>query len=126
MLDVDRHASGLFCYANDHQRTLLQPDPEVPPFQKKLATEDILTDSESDDDEETSSDRVKPSIEMVKSILSKPIAAEEPVKGKASKPKTTISPRAASSENEMKGDSSSSALLQEGEKRNEQVGGNSY
>ena len=49
--DIDRHGSGLFCFARDHERSLASHDPDVMPPVEKQELEDILTDSESDDDE---------------------------------------------------------------------------
>lgn len=70
--DVDRHSSGLFTYENDFKRALLEPDPDlVSPYgyRTKNDREDILSDSESDDEEMTGSGRVKPSLALVRNIL---------------------------------------------------------
>ena len=65
--DQDRHISGLFCCANDHRRGTMDPDPEVAPLQSRLAREDYLTDSESDDDEAYPEEVV--SLDSVRSLL---------------------------------------------------------
>lgn len=49
--DIDRHRSGLNCFARDHERTLFSRDLDVPPATEVLDREDLLTDSESDDDD---------------------------------------------------------------------------
>ena len=49
--DSDRHRSGLNCFSRDHERTLISRDPDVPPATEELEREDILTDSESDDED---------------------------------------------------------------------------
>jgi hypothetical protein len=49
--DSDRHGSGLFSSARDHERSLHSLDPDVAPLSRGQEQEDLLTDSESDDDE---------------------------------------------------------------------------
>jgi hypothetical protein len=49
--DTDRHASGLHCFTRDHERSLTSRDPEIPAATSSLEREDILTDSESDDED---------------------------------------------------------------------------
>jgi hypothetical protein len=49
--DQDRHRSGLCCFENDHKRTLTQHDPDIRPLTYKQDKQDILTDSESDDED---------------------------------------------------------------------------
>jgi hypothetical protein len=49
--DQDRHRSGLCCFENDHKRTLTQHDPDIRPLTYKQDKHDILTDSESDDED---------------------------------------------------------------------------
>lgn len=67
MPDGDRHGSGLCCMRNDYTRALLEDDHDVSPLQLRLAREDQLTDSESDDDEVY--DQPKPTMRTVKDIL---------------------------------------------------------
>lgn len=65
--DSDRHSSGLHCFANDHTRTLDEPDADVAPMQSGRAREDYLTDSESDDEEAYTQE--KPSLARARKIL---------------------------------------------------------
>jgi hypothetical protein len=99
--DTDRHGSGLFNSARDHERSLHSHDPDVPPLTRGQEQEDVLTDSESDDDEayqkvykvaadaSTSASKV-PSLNVARALLrapppveEKPTAAAEPAGGKA-------------------------------------------
>lgn len=50
MPDNDRHLSGLNCFANDSGRSLMEDDVDVAPQQVRQDKGDVLTDSESDDD----------------------------------------------------------------------------
>jgi hypothetical protein len=77
MPDQDRHPSGLYCFSNDHKRGMLDPDPDVAPLQSRLAKEDYLTDSESDDEDGYAGEA--PSLAKVRALLQahKPIAVEE-------------------------------------------------
>jgi hypothetical protein len=77
MPDQDRHCSGLFCFANDHTRATMDPDPEMAPLQSRLAREDYLTDSESDDEDGYVSEVV--TLTQVRALLQahKPAADEE-------------------------------------------------
>jgi len=90
--DMDRHASGLSCYAQEQFRRVTQPDLDLGPIRRKQDREDVLTDSESD--EEDPEPKPRPSLEMVRSFLSRPAAEEAPQtkpagkgKGKADAPK---------------------------------------
>ena len=65
--DSDRHSSGLYCFANDHMRTIDDPDVDVAPLQSGKAREDCLTDSESDDEEAYALE--KPSLVRARQIL---------------------------------------------------------
>jgi hypothetical protein len=49
--DQDRHLSGLYCFARDHLRALADDDADVAPAQVAQDKSDVLTDSESDDDD---------------------------------------------------------------------------
>ena len=49
--DLDRHRSGLNCMDKDHKRTLTQHDPEIKPLALRQDKVDVLTDSESDDED---------------------------------------------------------------------------
>ena len=49
--DQDRHLSGLYCFSRDHLRSLYEDDFDVAPPQFAQDQGDVLTDSESDDDE---------------------------------------------------------------------------
>jgi len=104
MPDTDRHGSGLFCMSNDHQRALTEEDHDVRPLQNRLAREDCLTDSESD--EEESYHIPPPSMDLVKQVLRPPTpppaeevnsAPEKGKKGKKNEP-TSVSAAAANSD----------------------------
>jgi hypothetical protein len=70
MQDVDRHASGLSFYSRDHQRGLLEQDPDIGPLQRNFDPADELTDSDSDNEEVYVP--MKPSLAAVKRIISSP------------------------------------------------------
>lgn len=51
MPDLDRHLSGMVSFASDHLRALMEDDPDIAPPQVGQDKADVLTDSESDDDD---------------------------------------------------------------------------
>ena len=65
--DQDRHLSGLYCFARDHLRTLVEDDVDIAPPQQAQDKGDVLTDSESDDDEGYVAER--PSIARARNIF---------------------------------------------------------
>ncbi|RYH13931.1 hypothetical protein EON65_34490 [archaeon] len=73
--DTDRHVSGLNCFAKDTDRTLLQWDLDIAPLQAQQAKEDVLTDSDSDNDEAYASE--KPSMALAKRLLTAPVVRQE-------------------------------------------------
>eukprot|EP01031_Cornospumella_fuschlensis_P026322 gene26322-31798_t len=82
--DTDRHVSGLNCFARDTDRTLLQWDLDIAPLQAQQAKEDVLTDSDSDNEEAYASE--KPSMALVKRLLSAPVVRQEEPKDPKKKP----------------------------------------
>ena len=73
MPDHDRHLSGLNCFARDHTRSLIEDDPDIAPLQQGQDKGDVLTDSESDDDDGYVAER--PSIHLARRIFREPAAA---------------------------------------------------
>ena len=97
--DSDLHGSGLCCSALDHRSALGSGGPLS--LQQRLAREDYLTDSESDDEEEYRAR--KPTFSGVKDLIRLPVpqtnapeetAAAEPAKGKKqmAKPASAAAP----------------------------------
>jgi hypothetical protein len=70
--DSDLHGSGLCCSSLDHRRALGAEELAVTSLQQRLAREDYLTDSESDDDEGYQD--LKPTFAGVRDILRPPPA----------------------------------------------------
>ena len=130
MPDQDRHPSGLFCFAQDHTRGTKDPDPEMAPLQSRLAREDYLTDSESDDEDGYASEVV--TLSNVRALLRahkpppKEVPVEEkakPAKGgkkgaKAPVPEPKVEPPP---EVEVKEDEDAFSVLDEDKKKHEQV-----
>eukprot|EP00605_Chrysophyceae_sp_TOSAG23-4_P001987 GSChrysophyteH1.ASY1.ANO1.2201.1 assembled CDS len=76
-LNTDRHYSGLVTYSREHLRALDEDDPDIAALQDKQADADVLSDSESDDEDAY---RVNiPSLAAAKAIVRSPedIAAAE-------------------------------------------------
>lgn len=73
MPDHDRHLSGLHCFARDHTRSLTEDDPDIAPLQQGQDKGDVLTDSESDDDDGYVAER--PSIQLARKIFREPAPA---------------------------------------------------
>lgn len=69
--DNDRHLSGLSCYAKDHLRNAIEWDHDILKLQHRQNKYDILTDSESDNDDDAYGD-YKPSMERVRMLLKPP------------------------------------------------------
>jgi hypothetical protein len=67
MPDVDRHRSGMNCFARDHYRGLGDIDADIPNLQVKQDIADNLTDSESDDEEGYVAPA--PSISLIRKLL---------------------------------------------------------
>lgn len=65
--DQDRHLSGLYCFSRDHLRSLVEEDLDVAPPQFAQDQGDVLTDSESDDDEGYVAER--PSIQRARKLF---------------------------------------------------------
>jgi len=65
--DQDRHLSGMYCFSRDHLRSLTELDLDVAPPQMAQDKGDVLTDSESDDDDGYVADR--PSIQWARRIF---------------------------------------------------------
>ena len=65
--DIDRHHSGLYCFRQDHLRSLTEHDPDYTPLQHRQDRGDLLTDSESDDDDKYIAP--KPSMKRVRTLL---------------------------------------------------------
>eukprot|EP01039_Chlorochromonas_danica_P010230 gene10230-11324_t len=131
----DRHVSGLNVFEHDDQRDLLTWDRDIRPLQATLDKEDLLTDSESDEDEAYVVE--KPTMKMVKALLAAPVVREEEkvdpkakkdpkkdakAKDKAppAKPETKEPPKPTLPEPSV-ADDGSEALLGEHERREEQV-----
>ena len=77
--DLDRHASGLSCFRQDHVRFLVQSDPDLKE-RRRQDREDVLSDSESDDENPTP--LPKPTMERVRQILTQVVPEEQvPAKG---------------------------------------------
>jgi hypothetical protein len=111
-IDSDRHFSGLNCYKNDFQRDTNEWDGDIQFLQKKLAKEDYLTDSESDNEDEID-DAYRPSMKRVKKILkpskkaaeATPAAAPATAKGaKGGKAPAAVAPVATATAVEEKED----------------------
>lgn len=130
MPDQDRHPSGLFCFAQDHTRGTMDPDPEVTPLQSRLAREDYLTDSESDDEDGYASEVV--TLASVRALLRahKPppeVAVEEekakPAKGGKKGAKTPVpEPKVDPPPDvEVKVDEDDFSVLDEEKKKHDQV-----
>ena len=71
--DVDRHHSGLFCFRRDHLRSLTAADLDYGPLQQRQDRGDLLTDSESDDEDKYIAP--KPTLKRVRAMLSGTTAA---------------------------------------------------
>jgi len=67
MVNSDRHRSGMCCFARDHTRSAEELDPDLLPLQNAPDKRDILTDSESDDEDVYIHD--PPSINLIRTIL---------------------------------------------------------
>ena len=65
--DTDRHHSGLFCFRRDHLRSLTAVDLDYGPLQHRQDRADLLTDSESDDDDKYMAP--KPTMKRVRALL---------------------------------------------------------
>ena len=65
--DTDRHHSGLYCFRQDHLRSLTDYDPDYGPLQHRQDRGDLLTDSESDDEDKYLAP--KPSMRRVRALL---------------------------------------------------------
>jgi len=65
--DTDRHLSGMYCFSRDHLRSLVENDVDIAPLQVAQDKGDVLTDSESDDDDGYVAER--PSIAKAKKIF---------------------------------------------------------
>jgi len=129
--DTDRHASGLSCYSRDHQRGLLEKDPDVGPLQMKFDPADELTDSDSDDDDVYVP--MKPSAAAVKKIISAPpvvtpaaavVAPPDPkAKGgkSAAKAPVPVAPETAVPNTADTLNSEAFSLLEETDKKRDQV-----
>ena len=132
--DNDRHRSGLSCYAHDHLRGALEHDGDVAPLQQTQDRRDYLTDSESDD--EGGYGDFRPSLERVRRILHPPSAvtkapeaAPAPTKGGKDAKKGGAAPApvaaAATPAAPLTADTvqtdAFSTLLEEGQRKEEQV-----
>ena len=69
--DNDRHLSGLSCYAKDHLRNAIEWDHDIMKLQHRQNKNDILTDSESDNDDDAYGD-YKPTMARVRMLLKPP------------------------------------------------------
>jgi len=142
--DNDRHLSGLSCYAKDHLRNAIEWDHDITKLQHRQNKYDILTDSESDNEDAAYGD-YKPSMERVRMLLKPPppkVKVEASItsdtkgkksssstKGKESssvKPSTTtVSATVVDNNNNILDnnnlDTFSTALLHEDERKEEQV-----
>ena len=131
--DVDRHASGLFCFSRDHSRSLTEYDPDLGPLQSKNDSADHLTDSESDNEDGYAV--VNPTIFRARSIVHPPPKSEpDPVPaadpkgakgaltkgGKLPIPVAVPEPVAAPATNDTLGTDAFS-LLDESQRKREQV-----
>ena len=68
--DNDRHLSGLSCYAKDHLRNAIEWDHDITKLQHRQNKYDILTDSESDNEDAYGD--YKPSMQRVRMLLKPP------------------------------------------------------
>lgn len=74
--DTDRHKSGLYCYENDHLRLPFESDPDLPDVKRGVVDkEDVLTDSESDDDDAYPT--IRPSIARNRTMWRSPSISDE-------------------------------------------------
>lgn len=67
MVSSDRHRSGMSCFVRDHTRSAEEIDPDLLPLQSAPDKRDMLTDSESDDEDVYIHD--PPSINLIRNIL---------------------------------------------------------
>ena len=130
--DVDLHTSGLHCFARDHTRGVLDSDPDVAPIQECPDPKDYLTDSDSDDDDVYVP--IKPSIQEARRIITTPKISPRNIpdptpqpagKGKAAPPgkapAAPPTPVQAPPTNDTVQTQESFGLLDESEKRHDQV-----
>jgi hypothetical protein len=75
--DTDRHRSGLCCFDRDHKRTLTQWDSDIKPLTYKQDKHDVLTDSESDD--EDGYKKMPPTLKQVQAALRAEVVEAVPV-----------------------------------------------
>lgn len=132
--DIDRHRSGLNCFTKDHQRTLTSRDPEILPTTDILDDEDILSDSESDDenaykkaynvDNGVNQVMEKPSLAAARQILRATLPVEEPPsptgKGKKGAP-AFVEKATENTGNTTAGSTAESFTLNDSDRRNDQV-----
>lgn len=131
LLDTDRHASGLSCFARDHLRGTSEWDPDVAPLQRKQDKEDYLTDSESDEEEDDPeyAKSIRPSMDKVRKILRPPKNTEETVdttaknksKGKAAVATSPAPPLTNDTIGSEGFGLSEHDVLEEGQRKEEQV-----
>lgn len=84
--DADLHASGLSSFSTDYHQSIHALDSDIPSLQEKLMSEDYLTESESDNDDDYQVP--KPSLDKVKEILCSSFSTQlsEPLSKKVSIP----------------------------------------
>lgn len=136
--DTDRHLSGLNCFTRDHERTLTSRDPDIAPATEYLENDDILTDSESDDDDaykksypvdlKTGINSGKPSLAAARQVLRAVPSVEMTAppsptgKGKKAAPAPAPTPVAtATSGPDTANSMAESFALKDGDRRNDQV-----